>query len=74
MRPLVSKSRFKRIASRQIVAGSCALALALILGTNLVLAEVFGITVGIIASGGMATMISVVWWILPMHLKRRHGF
>jgi hypothetical protein len=74
MRPLISKSRFKRLASRQIVAGSCALGCALILGTNLVLSEVFGTMIGVIASAGMATMISAVWWILPMYLKRKHGF
>ena len=35
MRPLISKSRFKRMTSWQIVAGSGALGCAFILGTNL---------------------------------------
>lgn len=74
MRPLISKSRFKRIASRQIVAGSFALGCAFILGTNLVISEVFGATTGIIAGATMATLIGSAWWVLPMYLKRRHGF
>ena len=74
MRPLISKSRFKRIASRQIVAGSCALGIAFILGTNLVISEVFGTVTGIVAAAGMAGLIISVWLVLPMYLKRRHGF
>lgn len=74
MRPLISKSRFKRIASRQIVAGSCALGIAFILGTNLVISEVFGTVTGIVAAAAMAGLIVSVWLILPMYLKRRHGF
>ena len=74
MRPLISKSRFKRMASRQIVAGSCALGCAFILGTNLVLSTVFGTVVGIIAAVAMAGLIGSVWMILPLYLKRKHGF
>ena len=74
MRPLISKARFKRMASRQIVAGSCALGCAFILGTNLVLATVFGTLVGIIAALAMTALIGAVWMVLPLYLKRRHGF
>ena len=74
MRPLISKSRFKRLASRQIVAGSCALGFAFILGTNMVLSTVFGTAVGLVAAGTMAVMIGSVWMILPLYLKRKHGF
>ncbi len=74
MRPLISKSRFKRMASRQIVAGSCALGIAFILGTNLVISEVFGTMTGIIAGATMATLIGSAWLALPMYLKRKHGF
>lgn len=74
MRLLISKSRFKRLASRQIVAGSCALGFAFILGTNLVLSAVFGTVVGLIAAAGMASLIGSVWMVLPLYLKRKHGF
>ncbi len=74
MRPLVSKSRFKRMASNQIVAGSLALGLAFTLGTNLVLSAVFGSMIGLIAAGAMAAMIAAVWMVLPLYLKHKHGF
>lgn len=74
MRPLVSKSRFKRMASNQIVAGSLALGLAFTLGTNLVLSAVFGQVIGLVAAGGMASMIAAIWMILPLYLKHKHGF
>lgn len=74
MRPLVSKSRFKLVASRQIVAGSCALGFAFVLGTNLVLTAVFGTVAALVAAGAIATMIGSVWIVLPLYLKRKHGF
>lgn len=74
MRPLISKARFKRMASRQIVAGSCALGCAFILGTNLVLSTVFGTIVGIIGALAIASLIGSVWMVLPLYLKRKHGF
>lgn len=74
MRPLISRERFKRMATRQIVAGSCALAFAFILGTNLVISAVFGKLLGNLTSGAMALLITCLWCLLPMYLKRRHGF
>jgi len=72
MRPLIDRARFKQIATRLIVAGSLALATALTLGTNLVISEVFGALVGLIAGAIMGTMILCLWWLLPLYLKRRH--
>lgn len=74
MRPLISKARFKRMASRQIVAGSGALGIAFILGTNMVISEVFGYFSGVLSGGIMAFLILSIWWALPLYLKRRHGF
>lgn len=74
MRPLISRERFKRVATRQIVAGSFSLALAFTLGTNLVISTVFGKLVGNIASGTMAILILLLWGALPMYLKHKHGF
>ncbi|MRX07369.1 hypothetical protein GJ697_05935 [Pseudoduganella sp. FT25W] len=71
MRPLKDRVRFKRVATRQIVAGAFALAIALVLGTNLVISEVFGASVGLIMSAVMALLILCAWWLLPMYLKRR---
>ncbi len=74
MRPLVNRARFKRLATRQIVAGSFSLAFAFILGTNMVIAQVFGTLAGTLASASIAALIGVIWCALPMYLKRRHGF
>lgn len=74
MRPLMSRERFKRVATRQIVAGSLALALAFSLGTHLVISALLGKLFGLIASGAVASLIFSVWCLLPMVLKRHHGF
>lgn len=73
MRPLKDRARFKRVATKQIVAGSFALAIALVLGTDLVISEVFGGTVGVIMAGIMAALIAIVWWLMPVYLKRHSG-
>ena len=73
MRPLKDRARFKRVATKQIVVGSFALAIALVLGTDLVISEVFGATVGMVMAGIMAALIAVAWWLMPMYLKRHSG-
>lgn len=73
MRPLISRERSKRVATRQIFAGSFALALAFTLGTNMVISALMGQLLGLIASGTMAILIFSLWCVLPMVLKRRHG-
>ena len=70
MRPLNNRARFKRIATRQIVAGAFALAIALVLGTDLVISEVFGPVVGVAMAAIMAALILCVWWLMPAWLKR----
>lgn len=72
MRPLISRERFKRVATRQIVAGSFSLALAFTLGTNLVISTVFGKMIGNVASCTMAVLILLLWGVLPMYLKCKH--
>lgn len=70
MRPLQDRERFKRMADRIMMAGALSLALAFILGTNLVMSEVFGHVAGIVACALMGTLIVCMWWWLPLHLKR----
>ncbi|RSZ57567.1 hypothetical protein HF313_27030 [Massilia atriviolacea] len=74
MRPLNDRARFKRVATRQIVAGAFTLAIALILATNLVISEVFGSTVGLAMAGTVAVFVLCVWWLLPAYLKRMQGY
>ncbi|WP_215409215.1 DUF6328 family protein [Janthinobacterium sp. JC611] len=69
MRPLQDRARFKRTADRIMMAGALSLALAFILGTNLVISEVFGHVAGIVACALMGSLIVCMWWWLPLHLK-----
>ncbi|WP_338758488.1 DUF6328 family protein [Massilia sp. METH4] len=70
MRPLMDRERFKRYATRQIVAGSIALGIALVLGTNLVVSEVFGHKIGLLVATVIGTIVAGVWWMVPLWLKR----
>jgi hypothetical protein len=74
MRPLSNRTRFKCLASRQIVAGSFSLALAFILGTNLVICEVFGPMMAALASTTMGLLIATVWGVVPLYLKRKQAY
>jgi len=65
IRPLTNRARFKRLATRQIVAGSLTLALALVLATQFVLSAVFGHAVANVAAGLTAALIVALWWVLP---------
>jgi hypothetical protein len=69
--PLAERARFKQVATRQIIAGSVALSLALILATQLVLSEVFGNPESFIAAGFVALLILLFWWLLPRLLRAR---
>ncbi|MGK5075403.1 DUF6328 family protein [Janthinobacterium sp. ZB1P44] len=69
MRPLQDRERFKRVADRIMMAGALSLALAFILGTNLVMSEVFGHVAGIVACALMGSLIICMWCWLPLHLK-----
>lgn len=71
IRPLIDRPHFKRLATRQIVIGSITLALALVLVTQLVLSAVFGHELGNIAAGGIATLIVLLWWVLPKMYRSR---
>jgi len=73
MRPLKDRARFKRVATKLMVSGSLTLAIALVLGTDLVISEVFGAMVGLITSGLVALLILVVWWWMPKYLKKHAG-
>jgi hypothetical protein len=70
LRPLKDRERFKSFATRQIVAGAFALGIALVLGTNLVISEVFGNDVGLIAAGVMGTIVVATWWVLPFWIRK----
>jgi len=74
LRPLHDRARFKQFASRELLVGSIALAFALILATELVLAEVFGHRLGIVVAGFVGGLIGLLWWALPTFLRGRQLF
>jgi len=65
VRPLSNRTRFKHIATRQILAGAGALSLALVLATQLVLSSVLGHTQANLVAGFVAVLILALWWVLP---------
>ncbi len=70
-RPLQDRERFKTSATRLMVAGLVPLSAALVLATHLVLSQVladdwFAWT----AAGVVASLIAVVWWVVPLRSKR----
>jgi hypothetical protein len=71
MRPLMNRARFKHLATRQVLVGSVTLSMALVLGTQLVLSEVFGDTIGSLAASAIGVLILALWWVLPKVLKAR---
>lgn len=71
LRPLADRAHFKKVATRQIIAGCVALSLALVLATQLVLSEVFGTPESLVAAGFVALLILVFWWVLPEVLRAR---
>ncbi|MET0320441.1 MAG: DUF6328 family protein [Duganella sp.] len=73
MRPLKDRARFKHVATKLMVTGSCTLAVALVLGTELVISEVFGQQVGLITAGSVALLILGIWWWMPRYLKKHAG-
>lgn len=71
MRPLSDRERFKRVADRIMMAGALSLAFAFILGTNLVISEVFGQVAGIVACAIIGVLIMAMWWWMPVYLRHR---
>ena len=72
LRPLKDRVAFKRFASYEMLAGAVMLSFALILGTHLVISEVFGRNAGIIVGVAVAALVGFVWWLLPILLKNRY--
>ena len=61
VRPLRNPQKFKNFASRLIVVA---------LVVQLVVSRVLGIGASLIASGAVAVVILVLWWVLPLARKR----
>ena len=74
MRPLRNRAKFKTLASRQMLVGACTLGVALVLATQLVLAEVLGHSMGDVAAAVIAGLIVTMWLVVPLVWKAgRHA-
>ncbi len=65
-RPLMDRVRFKVFATRMIVAGMVPLSIALILVTQLVVNEVMGGLTSLVATGVIALVLGLLWWLIPL--------
>ncbi|MCP4031037.1 MULTISPECIES: DUF6328 family protein [Herbaspirillum] len=70
LRPLRDRSRFKTLASRQMLCGAVSLSFALVLASNLVVSQVFGHLRGVWFAMGTGVLIFSLWWLLPLRFLR----
>lgn len=70
-RPIVNKERFKSFSTRMIIIGLAFLTLALVLVSQLVVAEVAGFEISLVVAGFVAILILGIWWALPLSRKGR---
>lgn len=70
-RPLRQRIKFKSQSNRIIVAGTVALSVALIATTQLVSNEALGPEWSAIATGIVALLIAVTWWLVPLSHRGR---
>lgn len=69
--PLVDRVRFKVLATRMIIIGLVPFSLALILATQLVVAQVLGTVPALFACGAVAALIGAVWWLFPLLTRQK---
>jgi hypothetical protein len=68
-RPLMDRVRFKNLATRMIIIGLIPSSLALVLATQLVVAQAVGLIESFVAAGLVGVLIAVLWWVLPLAHK-----
>jgi hypothetical protein len=74
MRPLRNRTRFKLLATRQMLIGLLTLSLALMFATHLVVFELFGHLLSTIFGGALFLFIAVFWWVLPRCWKKEDQY
>jgi MFS family permease len=73
MRPLPDRVKFKKFATRLIVAGLVPFSICLILCTQLVAEQVVGTVGARIVTGIVATFILAAWWVIPLVKREEHA-
>ena len=71
--PLRDRIEFKRGSTRTVVIGMIPLSAAMVLATHFVLDQVSGRTIANFASGAVAVIILILWWIAPLVRRRSTG-
>jgi hypothetical protein len=67
--PLHDRARFHALATRVIIIGLVPFSLALILGTQLVVSQVFGGLPSLLAAVTVGVLIAAAWWLFPVLTK-----
>ncbi len=70
-RPLMDRVRFKELATRMIIIGLIPSSVALVLATQLVIAQAVGLTESFVAAGLMTVLKGLLWWLLPLAHKEK---
>jgi hypothetical protein len=70
-RPLMDRVKFKNLATRMIIIGLVPSSVALVLATQLVIAQAVGLTESFVAAGLVGVLIAVLWWIMPLAHKEK---
>jgi hypothetical protein len=70
-RPLRHRVKFKLQSNRIIVAGTVALSVAFISTTQLVSNEALGPELSSVATTGIAVLIGLIWWLMPLSQRAR---
>lgn len=76
-RPLRDRVRFKQFATRMTIIGLVPLSLALVLTTQLVVAQTVGEGIAFVVTGCVAALLVAVWWVWPLRARRAsraHGW
>lgn len=68
--PLSDRVRFKRDATRMVVAGMVPLSASMVLATHFVLDEVATRSIANVVSALVATLVAMLWWIVPLVRRR----
>jgi len=69
--PLRDRAQFKQFATRMIVIGLVPSSLALMLATQLVVAQILDELAGLVAAVIVAALLGTVWWLFPLVARRR---
>lgn len=73
MRPLPDRIKFKKFATRLIVAGLVPFSVCLILCTQLVAEQVVGTQGARIVAGIAAVFLLAAWWVVPLVKREQHA-